>query len=469
MPKGLKNCLKAAFYMLMSFLPLSWISITHVSSNVKYDDSNFKLFHLSLVPLLMACLYSSYRLKVAAFVKKYRLLIGSFLLLMIMNFISTGVNETVSPLAAMYIVKNLIYFTFFILFAGMCLMLFELDEKIKIISSGAFLSVCVFIVVTTFTYKDGIYIVELVKNFATGNIMGLRYGLFKNLYNGGALERDSDFATALINTITGSFIFAHFLALYAYYNSPSRFYKILNIITLIFSFFFVISSISRSNIIAIVFGYFCYWGLEIVFNKNMKIVFSLLGGFIVLTLITILILSSSGAQQALSGTSAMYQQRFGDLDENVRWQMNSQALQIVFSNPKSLFFGLGSGALLYSNQYSFISNDKSIHNFIIGSTYQAGIFGLVLSCMFYFTQLFCLIKYAPILSRYKKVFVITGVMSVPLIRQMESGNSGSLTLQEWFCLAFFLGFVLSTLNISSEKRSIRLTSNGFVAKSLLQT
>jgi O-antigen ligase/polysaccharide polymerase Wzy-like membrane protein len=429
--------------MLMAFLPLGWVAISKVSSNVKYDDSAIKLFHLSFIPLAFCCIYASFRKNVFDFVKRYRFLIGSFLLLMAMNFISTSINEIVSPLAKMYIIKNLVYFSFFILFGGLCLSLFQLKEKMKVFSVGAFLSVLVFIIVTSFTYKGGIYIVELVKYFATGNLMGLRYGLFKSLYNGGSVEKGSDFATALINTITGSFIFAHFIALYAYFNSPSLKYKILNIISLTVSFFFVISSISRSNIIALLFGYLVYWGLEIILKKNLKIVLSLLGGLAVIAAFVIFALSNTAVQTALSSTSSMYQERFEDLDENVRWQMNSQALQIIFSDPKHLVFGLGSGALLYSAQYAFIDNDKSVHNFIIGSTFQAGIFGLILSCFFYFSQFFYLIRYAPALSKYHKIFAIAGVMSVPLIRQMESGNSGSLTFQEWFCLAFFLGIILS--------------------------
>lgn len=420
---------KLAFFMLVAFLPLSWITVYGVG------DSSIKLFHLTIIPLLICCFYNSFRNKIVVFVKENRFIMSCFLLLMTMNFVSMSINSLVIPHASIYVIKNLAYFFFFTLLGGMCLSLFNLENTPKLLTQSAFICVCTFIVIASIGFKatGGNFLADMLKFFISGDINGLRHDLYKTLFNGGTYGKDADFATALINTIIGSFIFVHFLSLYALRTSKSRLQKGLNIFSLIFSFFFVVSSISRSNIIAIGFGYMIYWGLEIVYNNNVKKVVSLVSS--VLVLIAVMIVFGNKMQDAVSNMSDMYQARFGDLDENIRWQLNAEAIETFTSNAKSFIFGSGSGALL--------SNGKSVHNFIIGSAYQAGIFGLILSSLFYFTILSSLLRFAPLLSKYKFAFILAAVMALPLIRQMESGDAGSLTLQEWFCLAFFLSFVIN--------------------------
>lgn len=436
--KALNINVTLAYYILIVFSPLSWISLTGVG------DSSIKLVHLSLLPLIISCLFTTYQKAIIRFVTFNKYIISFFLLLMLMNFVSLAVDTNIDSFSKSmtYIIKNLSYLSLALFFGGMMIVFIDSPGFIKNLSISNALCVIIFITVASITFKatGGNFLLDLFRFFFSGDIDGLRRELYKTIFITGNTNEDAEMQVNLINSLTGSFIIVHFISLYAFNNTKNKIFAFLNIFSFCFSLFFVISSISRSNIFALLFGYAIYWGCEIIFNKNTKKIFQLFATSLVVLSLTLIFWSK--IQTALVDTSDMYAERFGGLDDNIRWSLNAEAIQTFTATPLNFIFGKGSGAELPSGH--------AVHNFIIGSAYQAGIFGLILSVLFYAGLIFSVIKYAPDIKNQKAAFIISALMSIPVLRMMESGDAGSLTLQEWFCVAIFIGFVIKKKSLAKD-------------------
>lgn len=428
--KQLELNVRVAYYIIIMFAPLSWISLTGVG------DSSIKLVHLSLLPLVFSLLFTTYQNAIIKFIEFNKFLIAFFLLLMFMNFVSLAVDENIDSFtkSVTYIIKNLSYLSLALFFGGMMIVFIDSPGFYKNLAISSALCVIVFIFVASLTYKaaGGNFLLDLFRFFFTGDIDGLRRALYKTIFITGNTNMDSDLQVNLINSLTGSFIIVNFTSLFAFYNLENKFYKAVCIFAYFFSFFFVISSISRSNIIALIFGYAIYWGCEIIFKQNTRKIYQLVITFLVM--LSLVLIFWTKIQTALSDTTNMYQERFGELDDNIRWSLNQEAIATFTATPMNFIFGKGSGAQLPSGH--------AVHNFIIGSAYQAGIFGLIFSVLFYGGLIYAVLRYATEIRSKPYAFIISALMSIPVMRMMESGDAGSPTLQEWFCVAFFLSYVL---------------------------
>lgn len=420
--------LYAAYYMLLAFLPLGWITLMNIGT------LSLKLMHLSMVPLLICLLFKPFREKLVKFISANKYIIGFFTLLMVLNFVSTSFNVTRSPTASSYITKNLVYFSLFLLFGALIIMIARSPNFYAHIALSNAIGLLMFVAIATISFKamGRSFLLDLVNFFLKGDSNALRYTLFRTLFNSAENSGDADQSTNLLNTLIGSFIFINFTALYAYHNTKSKFLNAVNIFCLAFTFFIIIASVSRSNTLALILGYVMYWIFDIVFNNNKKRILHLISFFCLFVLFILLFWTR--IEDAFSGASTMIAGRFADLDDNARWAINAECINSFTRNFHNFIIGKGSGAI--------VLDDLTAHNFILGSAFQAGIGGFVLSSLFYFGLIFSLAKNARFLATYKNALLICSLMIIPLLRTMESGGSGSMTLQEWFCVAFFLGFVL---------------------------
>ncbi len=431
---GLKLNIRFFYFLNILFMPLSWVILAGVG------DSAFKIFHLFLIPLLIAFVFKKYRETFILFISKQRVFISMFLILMILNFISTGFNSTVSPNAYVYIYKNLFYFFIYLLYGAGIMLFFDLETHPRIITISNISSIILFLGIAVFTFK-GDFISDLSGFFLKGDLDGVKRDVYKSLFNSGS-NADEDLQANLLNQLTGTFIIIYFTSLYALNNLNSKIYKFINIVAMAISVALIIANLSRSNIIAWIFGYMIFWGCEIIINRNYKKALVFAGGAMIFILFIVIFWTQLSTK--LDATSEMFQERFGSqISDNERWALNAEAISDFTKNFFNFFIGEGSGARL--------SDGHAVHNFVLGSAYQAGVFGLLISCVVYLSMPFWLWKSLPVLSKFKYGFTLPALIAVPLIRMMESGNAGTLTMQEWFCLAMFLGYYY--------KKQIELNNN----------
>lgn len=361
-----------------------------------------------------------------------------------MNFVSLTFNATTNPNALSYIIKNISYSALFLLFGA-------LIQKIArspnfhthiTISNTAGIIIFISVAIISFNAMGRNFIDDLLDFFIRGDSDALRYSLFRTLFNASEDMDDIEQSTNLLNTLLGSFIFINFTALYAWHNTKGKLMNVLNIFCIGFSFFIIIAGVSRSNILALVIGYLMYWISDIVLNNNQRR-FLHIGIFVILgTLFSLLFWTK--IENSLSDASSMIAGRFSELAENPRWAINAACVNSFTANMHNFLIGKGPAAI--------VLDDNTAHNFILGAAFQAGIVGLILSCLFYFGLIFAVFKNALVLAKHKNALLIGSLMIIPLLRAMESGGAGSFTLQEWFCIAFFQGFVL----IKKEEEQVQL-------------
>jgi len=435
MPKLLDIFTKLAFFGFVICSPINWISIFNIGGlSIKY-------MHLAIIPIVPCILFKSFRYTVIKFIQKNAFIIISFILLMIANFVATCLNRTLYPNALSYITKNFSYCCYFILFAAVMYFRVKQPSFYKEITYSNALSVAMFILTATIIFHalGRSFLGDMASFFMKGDSVSLRYDLFKILFNADS-SGDSELAANLRNTLMGAFIYIHFTSLYASFNVESRRLKYLNLSIILFSGFFVLASVSRSNILALVIGYFIYFVSEILINRNTKKLLQLIGVAVIALTLTLIFWNK--IEDAFSNSTSMIAGRLSELEDDARWELDAEAIN-GFSN--NFFIGKGSGATL--------SDGHSVHNFIIGSAYQAGVTGLIFSLCFYFGIMFKMFASLPVLSRYRGTLLIASLVTIPLLRSMESGNVGTLSLVEWFCLAIFL----STLMRIREREQIKVS------------
>jgi len=267
--------LYAAYYTLLAFLPLGWISL------IDAGTLSLKLMHLSILPLLVSLISKSFREKLVTFIIENKYLISFFLLLMVMNFVSMTLNATKNPTAVSYIVKNLSYFSLFLLFGALIIMMAKSRNFCAHIAISNTIGILIFIAVATLSFKamGRSFILDMVNFFLKGDSNALRYALFRTLFNSSQGSADAEQSTNLLNTLIGSFIFINFTALYAWHNTKNKLLNALNIFCLAFTFFIIIASVSRSNILSLILGYLMYWTFDIVFNNNQRRILHIIGFF----------------------------------------------------------------------------------------------------------------------------------------------------------------------------------------------
>lgn len=434
-----------AFFGFVIFAPINWISL------VNLGGLSIKYMHLAILPIVICLLFKTFRLTVVKFIQQNGFIIGSFMLLLVINFVATYLNKTSYPSALSYIAKNFFYCCYFILFGAVMYLRINKSSFHKEITYSNTLSVLTFTLFATLIFHalGRSFLGDMANFFIKGDSVSLRYDLFKILFNADA-QGSEELAANLRNTLMGAFIYIHFSSLYANKNISNKFLRICNMVNMAFSAFFVIASVSRSNMLVMVLGYLIYFLGDIFINRNLRRVYEMFG--VVIIGITFAIIFWSKIESMFMSSTDMIAGRLGELENDARWELNAEALD---SFSKNFLIGKGSGAVL--------SDGHAVHNFIIGSAFQAGIIGLILSCFFYFGIAGSLLKNLKKLSKYTGAFLVASLLAIPLLRSMESGNAGTLSLVEWFCISIFLAFVMQNKETEAPVQVRKMSGKYYLA------
>lgn len=350
-------------------------------------------------------------------------LIMLFILLLGFNAVSLFVNHDLSSEGLYYILKNALYiFNFILMGALVSYRLTKKDFPNLILYSNVALILFFNLVATVIFYDMGrFFIYELLTGFFSGDGKSIRFDLYLSLFN--SQSGADDFNSSLRNTLIGSFVYVVFTSLYIKRFFDKGIKKWLIAFCLYFSYFIILSSLSRSNILALILGFFIVFVSRSITKKSktmshatqIKIVF---GTILLLAGLVVFIDKFVSVLSLITG-------RLAELGDDARWELNKEA---IFGIADNLIIGNGPGSTL--------KDGHTVHNFILGSGYQAGIIGLILASLFYVSILKKTFK-GRVYFNDSELW-LSGLMALPLLRSMTSGNAGTLSLIEWFCIAFFL-------------------------------
>lgn len=415
----LDRFLKLTFFSIVITIPILWISIFDIG------NLSIKYVHLATTFTFLCLGFKGFRLAILKFILYSRWILLCFIVLLVMNIVSMASSGIIYPKAWTYIIKNFSYVIYFVLFGGLLMINFKKENFYKDITLSNFVSILVFIIVGTFIFRKigRSFLGDLIGAFFSGNGLEIRFNFFLHLFNSSG--GDEEFNSSLRNTLIGSFIYMHFTSLYALRKCQKEIsLKCLNVFNIVASAFLVISSLSRSNMLALALGYiivayYHFLNKRIVLRKYHFLIFSLS--------VIGLCFFYNKVTRSLSSAFSSVIERIEELDNDARIDLNKEALEGYSQHP---LLGKGAGATL--------SDGHGVHNFILGSAYQAGTFGLVLSIIIYLAIFLKIMKSYNLFAVDVDSFWLAGMASIPLLRSMTSDNAGSLSIIEWFCLAFFL-------------------------------
>jgi len=430
---NLNSLTKLSFYIIVIAAPIQWISLLDIGA------MSIKYINLSIIPILFCLLFADFRKSISKFFKANYILVIAFFLLMVFNFIYTCFTVINLDVGFSYILKNLSYLSYFIVFGPIVAYRYKSENFYKEIARSNFLCIIFFaiIVEVTFLSLGRNFISELISNFLKGNSVAIRYDLFYKLFNAHGNVGDDDYQTSLRNTLLGGFVYVNFTSLYSLKLCKKKFLKATNIFCICFTTFLILASTSRSNMVALALGYLLFFTFS-VYSGKLHI--KAMHVFSILVICFLCVIFFPTIQSVFSNSTSMIGDRLAKLEDDARWDLDEEALMAFVTNPLA---GKGAG--------SFLSDGHRVHNFILGAAYQAGVIGFILSVIFYFGLIFKLIKSSITIKNKNELFWFASIVCVPLLRAMTSGNNGTLSIIEWFCLAFFLGVVMQEMEDRKEK------------------
>ena len=428
---NINNITKAAFFIIVISAPIQWISIVDIGS------LSIKWINLSVIPILLCLFFSGFRKTMSDFYKLNRWLVYAFVLLMVFDYIFTCFTLINESVGFSYIAKNLSYLLYFLAFGPIIVYRYRTPKFYREVAICNFACTIFFLCVVEviFLSLGRNFFSELVTNFLKGNSVAIRYDLFYKLFNAHGSAGDDDYQTSLRNTLLGAFIYIVFTSLYSFKLCKGTFLKLLNIFNIGFGVFLVFASTSRSNMVALFLGYVTYISLSVYSGKfRFKISYILMA----MVFLFLCVAFWPIIESVFANSTDMIGDRLAQLDQDARWNLDGEAIVYFFSNPLA---GKGAGAVL--------SDGHRVHNFILGGAYQAGIIGFLLSSVFYFGIVGKFLNSAKSIAKKKELYWFAALVCLPLLRAMTSGNNGTLSIIEWFCLAFYFAVAMEEKNANN--------------------
>ncbi len=406
------------FYFIMVSFPLQWISLSNVGG------FTLKYVHLSFVIMILFLARMRYTRRLINILYHNRLLVGSYFLLLTVMVLSLVINSNNISVGSNYLLKNLTYFIYFILFLAHLSYFIEISDFKKHFVLAGLATILVFFGVSylSFSSMGRNFLFELYSGLVAGDGLKIRYDIFVSLFNSGT-ER-TELRSSLRNTLIGAFILIHFTSIMGFF-CRSKVLTAVGIFNFLVSLFLIIASVSRSNLLAMVIGYILAFSLS-------RPKFSALKSYHIssfsLLLILVLPFSLELVERASNALGLIFS-RLSELQYDARWEINKESIHGFATN---IFIGNGPGATL--------SDGHQLHNLILGSAYQGGVLGLVFSVVFYLSIL-RLISRVKDLAKVEMVYsFIFGLLALVSLRAMIAGNAGSFTLIEWYCLSIIITF-----------------------------
>lgn len=346
------------------------------------------------------------------------------------------------------------------------------DSKCVIAKWGAISGLLAFLAVAeyTFTKLGRNFIGEYAKAIATGNVTALEFSFYPPLFNfksGDIITSASDayVSASLRNTLVGAFVIFFFLP-FAYptrfAGSPSKAAVFANAAvryaTVGLAGLLIAVSVSRSNWLALAVGLMGV-GVAAVrksgarakedMTRRQTVLFRIVAVCLGLGLI-----SSALTTTLASGVTSIVTQRVSQAQTDDRWDMYATALDLIDQRPLS-GYGVASTVESGASNKSF-----SVHNFLLASWYETGLFGAVTAAAAYVALFLAWCggvweRRCFSLPDGTRLAWICGLPALPLMRMLVSGGGSGLTLVEWTAVAIFMAEVTTlrefSLNSSTEE------------------
>lgn len=325
--------------------------------------------------------------------------------------------------------------------------------------SGLLLFVTVFSVISAAAGED--LLTLIFKAVTQGDSAALQFGVYPTLFNfvdGAMLTRnDADFqGTALRNTLVGAFVlFTTALWFKPFDLRQQGFFEVrfVNWALLGCCVFFILASVSRSNMLVLVLAASCLMFKDRNLKTSLSSSSRLARGSIILLVGILAFVFLSGVIVAVgTGLANIGADRFGSVDQDPRVLMYSEALNFIEQRPIS---GWGLGAELGSLGHR-------VHNLFLAAWYEGGLILLCGALLMYSSLIFMTLR-ATFAVRTSSASAIQitqlrsgGVLAVailPIFRPWVSGDAGAFTLVEWACVAIVLAEYANQKMAKSEQQN----------------
>lgn len=340
------------------------------------------------------------------------------------------------------VVKNGIYFSLFLVLTLAISEVVREDRLIRVAVPGLLIGTIGYLIYNYILFA-GLgydYFSSIFSAVYTGNFRRLRYWFPHRLFNchlNGACSsfsrNDQALTTPLINTITSSFVVYIVLVGMFFRHVRGRMARSLMIVAVVLCCFFVLISLSRSNLLAL--GLVLWFGGILGKVKNAE---SVVFRQLIYLVVAVVLLVGTGVfmEDALQDTMELLVGRVGGVASDTRIEMFINAINEIAKSP---IIGYGTGAEVRDG----FGRYHTVHNLFLASWYEQGFLGLALSLSWYMLLLSAVIK------TYFSHVTFPGNISprwvallptITLVRTQFSGG-GELTIVDWVALSIFFGLI----------------------------
>ncbi|MBT7782996.1 MAG: O-antigen ligase family protein [Anaerolineae bacterium] len=339
------------------------------------------------------------------------------------------------------VIKDIIYFGFFLIFTILVTDLVQNDKFIEIAGLASTIGVLVFVAYFIFVFHRlgrNLYS-EYYRAIISMDINALMRSFYPTIFNfsltGNPVE--TVFLTSLRNTVMGTFII-YMILLSIWKNTlKNNTNKILVFAIIVLCVVLVLTSVSRSNIIVLGVSLFLPFFIRAIHKKKyrkkkIQNFFAILA-IAVTTLFVFFISDISQWDLFLSLANVLYE-RLSAITTDPRLLMYKETFAQISNH---ILLGSGIGVQLQSGEFG----SGRIHNVFLSSWIETGLVGMVLSLAWYLSIIIVLLKtiisHKSWQSNISRDWV-TALPILPLLRALVSGGGG-FTLIEWLALALFFG------------------------------
>lgn len=408
---------------------------------------------------LVGLLKQENRQSLFSLIYRGRLFISAYLLFLMLQAMVGAFGE-VNGSYVFILLKQAVYFACALLLAA------QLNgphrvAALKAIYWGLLVGLVMFLAVFSVisaVIGDGL-ISLIIGAIAQGDSAALQFGVYPTLFNfvdGAILSRsDADFqGTALRNTLVGVFVlFATVLWFKPLRLGKEGFLelKLLNWALIGCCVFFVLASVSRSNILVLLVAACCLMARDKNFRHQLSSRERLARGLFFAGAAALgAVLLSTLIIAVGSGLADIGADRFGNFGQDPRVLMYSDAMRLIEQRPIT---GWGLGAELGSLGHR-------VHNLFIAAWYEGGV-TLFVSSLLMYGSLIIITMRAALAPRVTSEFSnqtsklrnggVFAIAILPLFRPLVSGDAGAFTLIEWACIAIVLAEYANLKNAKSRR------------------
>ena len=441
---GKRTGLAVCIALLLGSLGVNWFSLTGPST---FTVRPVHLLIIAVTACVALCRPDLTQLYRALSRTRFTLYAGFMLALIALKTLSVAMVSGAED-GLPYLLKEIIYFGMGVaMLVGFYTLIRSGSRGELSLRRGALLGIGLFFgtVILLFASRGENVIFSYLRDIARADAYRLQFYYYKTIFGAFVDEKTS---TALRNSIVGAFVL-YFIVLWATRPAVRRTWPLATAMGAAACVFVVLTSVSRSNILALAMASAVPLALSSVHNARQ--------------LRVLLVVAAMGLASALAVTTLvdlsdnpvfkLVEERFGDgIQHDPRQKMFREA---VLQSAEKPFWGHGLGAELH---YPGARNTERIHNFILASLYELGVGGLVLSLLTFAALLFAwwqacqrIVLDSQTWRLAVSPFWVMSLPALPALRCLVSGNGGQLTIIEWACLALFFALVAANESATASE------------------